>query len=133
MNIFQFSFIMNIFQFSFLSQSVNRNSIVIISKGYNYVIILGIISNFYISIDPVYPRSLANDLSWQVKSGESRFSLLHRSSSPLYTIILERAQLEQHRESVSILFSPSLSILSIVQFKSQSIILFLFPSFLFCI
>ena len=28
-----------------------------ISKGYRYVIILGIVSNFYISVDPVYPVS----------------------------------------------------------------------------
>ena len=28
-----------------------------ISKGYHYVIILGIISNLYISVDPVYPVS----------------------------------------------------------------------------
>ena len=34
-----------------------------INKGYHYVINLGIVSNFYISIDPVYPGSLAKDLS----------------------------------------------------------------------
>ena len=28
-----------------------------ISKGYHYVIILGIVSSFYISVDPVYPAS----------------------------------------------------------------------------
>ena len=30
-----------------------------ISKGYHYVINLGIACSFYISIDPVYPRSYA--------------------------------------------------------------------------
>ena len=30
-----------------------------ISKGYHYVITLGITNNFYISIDPVYPGSCA--------------------------------------------------------------------------
>ena len=30
-----------------------------ISKGYHYVINLGIACNFYISMDPVYPRSCA--------------------------------------------------------------------------
>ena len=34
-----------------------------ISKDYYYVTHLGIASNFYISIDPVYPESLAKDLS----------------------------------------------------------------------
>ena len=38
-----------------------------ISKGYHYVNNLGIVSNFCISIDisidPVYPESLAKDLS----------------------------------------------------------------------
>ena len=38
-----------------------------ISNGYHYVINLGIVHNFYISkdinIDPVYPGSLAKDLS----------------------------------------------------------------------
>ena len=55
-----------------------------ISKGYHYVINLGFVSNFYITIDistgPVYPGSLAKDLSQQVKSGESGISLLHKSS-----------------------------------------------------
>ena len=44
-------------------ESVNRNSIIMISKGYHYVINLGIVSNFYISIDPVYRGSLVKDLS----------------------------------------------------------------------
>ena len=30
-----------------------------ISKGYHFVINLGIVSNFYISVDPVYPGSCA--------------------------------------------------------------------------
>ena len=44
-------------------ESVNRNSIIMISKGYHFVITLGILSNFYISIDPVYLESLPNNLS----------------------------------------------------------------------
>ena len=42
-----------------------------ISKGYHYVINVGINSNFYISIDTAYPGSLAKDLLYQVNSGES--------------------------------------------------------------
>ena len=34
-----------------------------ISKGYHHMINLGIVSHFHISIDPVYPGSLAKDLS----------------------------------------------------------------------
>ena len=105
-----------------------------ISKGYHYVIDLGIVSNFYISIHiSIDPGSLAKDLSQQVNSGESAFSLLHRFSSPLSTMSFHRAQLEQHLYSLCVLFSPSLSILSIVQFKSPIIILFSFLSFIFCI
>ena len=44
--------------FSFVGQSVNGNIITIVSKGYHYAINLGIVSNFYFSIDPVYPGSL---------------------------------------------------------------------------
>ena len=70
------------------------NSIIMISKGYHYVINLGIFSNFYISIDIsidlVYPVSLAKDLLEQVNS-ESGFSLLRRSSSPLSTMNFHRA------------------------------------------
>ena len=51
---------------------------VIISKGYHYVINLGIVSNFCISIDPVYPGSLVKDLSQQVNSGEEGASALHK-------------------------------------------------------
>ena len=57
----------NLFHESFpilvLEESVNRNSIIMISKGYHYVINLVIVSNFCISIDPVYPGSLPKDLS----------------------------------------------------------------------
>ena len=48
--------------FSFWGESVNRNSIIMISKGYYYVINLGISSNFVISIDLVYPGSLLYDI-----------------------------------------------------------------------
>ena len=41
---------------------VNRNSIIMVSKGYHYVINLGI-SNFYISIDPVYLGSMPKEPS----------------------------------------------------------------------
>ena len=77
-----------------------------ISKGYQYVINLGI-SNFYISIDPVYPGSFVKDLSQQVNSGESGFSILHRSSSLLSTMILDRVQLE-HKVFVFYLHHPCL-------------------------
>ena len=49
--------------FSIWGESVNRNSTLMISKGYHYAINLVIFSNFYISIDPVYPGSLPKDLS----------------------------------------------------------------------
>ena len=57
-----------------------------ISKGYHRVINIGVLAIFYISIDPVYLGSLAKDLLQQVNSGESGFSLLHRSSSSLSTM-----------------------------------------------
>ena len=41
---------------------LNRNGIIMISKVYHYEINLVIASNFYISIDSVYPGSLAKDL-----------------------------------------------------------------------
>ena len=44
-------------------ESVNRNNIIMIGKGYHYVINLVIVSNFYISIEPVYPGSMPKDLS----------------------------------------------------------------------
>ena len=53
-------------------------------------LILVFLAIFYISIDPVYPGSLAKDLSYQVNLGESGFSLLHRSSSPLSKMSLDR-------------------------------------------
>ena len=61
-----------------------------VSKGYHYVINLGIVSNFYISIDSVYPGSMPKDLSQWVDSGESGFSLLHRPSSPLSMMSFDR-------------------------------------------
>ena len=45
--------------FPLLGESVNRNSIIMISKGYHYVNNFGIVSNFYIRIDPVYLGSSA--------------------------------------------------------------------------
>ena len=41
--------------FSFSEESVNRNSIIMISKEYHYVINLGITSNFNVSINHAYP------------------------------------------------------------------------------
>ena len=49
---------MNLSNFSFWWESVNRNSVIMISKGYHYVINLVIVSNFYIITEPVYPGSL---------------------------------------------------------------------------
>ena len=40
-------------------KSIRRNSIIMICKGYHYVFNLGIISNFYISVDSVCPESCA--------------------------------------------------------------------------
>ena len=44
---------------SFWGESLNKNSIIMISKGYHHVINIGIACHFYISIDPVYSRSYA--------------------------------------------------------------------------
>ena len=57
----------------FWGESVNRNSITMISKGYYYVIFL--VRNFYIRIDPVYAGSWSKDLLSRVNSWESGFSL----------------------------------------------------------
>ena len=45
--------------FNFWGESVNKYSIIVISKGYHYMINIGIACYFYISIDPVYRRSCA--------------------------------------------------------------------------
>ena len=57
MRIFKVTWIFS--SFSFWGESVNYNSIIIISKEYHYVINLGIACNFSISIDPVYSISCA--------------------------------------------------------------------------
>ena len=62
--------------------SLSIEIIIMIAKGYHYVINLDIVSNFCISIDPVYPGSLVKDLLEQLNSGVSGFSLVHRSSNP---------------------------------------------------
>ena len=60
-----------------------------ISKGYHYVINLGIAFNFFISIDPVYSRSCPRR---SIVAGELRdFSLLHRFSNPLSMMSFDRA------------------------------------------
>ena len=62
-----------------------------ITKGYDYVINLGIAKNFYIGIpDPVYPGSSVDDLLSWVNAKESGIYFLYRSSSPLFTISFER-------------------------------------------
>ena len=45
--------------FSLWGESVNKDSIIMISKEYHCMINLGIACNFYVSIDPVYPGSCA--------------------------------------------------------------------------
>ena len=55
----------------FTEGSVKRNSIIMISKGYHYVINFGIVSNFYISIGPVYSGSCAR--IYQFIAGELRW------------------------------------------------------------
>ena len=61
-----------------------------ISKGHHYEINLGVAYNFYISIDPVFPFPVSEDLSERVISEESKFSLLRGSSSPLSTMSFDR-------------------------------------------
>ena len=61
-NYFQESFPWIFSNFSFWGECVNRSSIIMISKGYHYVINVGIVSNFFI-IGHVYPGSLPKDLS----------------------------------------------------------------------
>ena len=43
---------------SFIQSRIQSHIYCTISKGYHYVINLCIASNFYVSIDPVYPESL---------------------------------------------------------------------------
>ena len=57
MNLFHELFPILVFE-----KSVIRNSIIMISKGYHYVINFVIVSKVYICIDPVYPGSLPKDL-----------------------------------------------------------------------
>ena len=72
---------------------MNRNDIIMVSRESHYVINIGIASNFYISIDisidPAYPESLAKGVSEQVNSEDCGFSLFHRSSNPLSTMIFD--------------------------------------------
>ena len=82
--------------FSFGGGSIIENSIIVINKGYYYVINLGISSNFYVSIDPFNPRSFARG---SIVANEQRnlgVFLLHRSSTPLSIMGFDRAWLEQH-------------------------------------
>ena len=51
------------FNLCFRLESVKRNSIIMISKGCRYVIHLGIISNVYIIVYPVFPGSCARESS----------------------------------------------------------------------
>ena len=74
---------------------MNRNDIIMVIREHHYVINIGTVSNFYISIDisidPAYPGSLAKGLLEQVNSEDCGFSLFHRSSSPLSTMIFDWA------------------------------------------
>ena len=62
---------------SFWGESINRNSIIMISRGYHYVIYFVIVSNFYISIDPVYPGSLQRTYhsGWTQENQGSPFTI----------------------------------------------------------
>ena len=67
-----------------------------ISKGYHYVISIGIASNLYISVNPVYPGSCARGSVVAGELTELGFFLLDRSLSPLSMINFGRASLEQN-------------------------------------
>ena len=76
--------------FSFWGESVKRNGIIMISKGYHYVN-LGTASIFHISIDPAYPGSCARG---SISVGELRriwVPLLHGPSNSLSTMSFDRA------------------------------------------
>ena len=97
--------------FSFWGESVNRNSIIMISKGYHYVINLGIFSNFLYQYrqdlwrreNPNSPKFICYDRSFG-KDHYIRSTLIfgkkpivadvlggiHRSSIPLSTMSLGR-------------------------------------------
>ena len=75
----------------FWGEPANENSIIIISKGNHCVVDLGIACNFYISIDPVYPRCCARISLVVGELRGIRVFLLHRSSSPLSTMSFNRA------------------------------------------
>ena len=118
--------------FVFWEESAKRNSINMISKGYHYVINLGIVSNFYISIDPIYPGSCAGGFD---VVGEIKGIWFFPSLYILEPILQDKFWQDIIRtifiQSLCVLFPPSLSILSIMQLKSSSIILLSFPSFIF--
>ena len=105
-----------------------------ISKRYHYVINLGIVSNFYISIDPIYPGSCARGFD---VVGEPKGIWFFLSPYILEPILQDKFWQDIIRtiliQSLCVLFPPSLSILSIMQLKSSSIILLSFPSLLFFI
>ena len=129
------------FNFSFWMDYVKWNSIIMISKGYYYVINVGIVSNVYISIDLVYPGSLARGSTVVIyqkiyflidpRARLSIFSLYPRAHYPWW--ILTGHNWNHIYKVFVFFFPPSLSILSIVQLKSPRIILFSFHSVLFFI
>ena len=92
-----------------------------ISKEYHHVITLGIVS--YISVDPVFPGSLPKHLSERVNSG----NLASPFTIDPQAIIFNDGIIETASIKSLCLLSPYLSILSIVQLKSLSIICFHFP------
>ena len=102
-----------------------------ISKEYHHVINFGIVANFYLSIDPAYPGSLAKDLSQQVNSVESGFSLLHRSSSPLSTMSFERVYWNSTYKVFVFYFHRPCLLYPQYNLSLQALFCFNFPHFYF--
>ena len=100
-----------------------------ISKGYHYVINLGIVGNFCISIDisidSVYPGSLPKTYCsrWTRGNLGSPFSIDPQAH---YSRWVFTGRNWNSTYKAGVLFSPSLSIFFIVQFTSPIIILFSF-------
>ena len=101
-----------------------------IKKGYHHVIDLDIACNFYISIDPVYPRCCARR---SIAEGKLRGIWVLPSLQILQSIIHDEFwQGIIETTSIKYLFLPSFSILSIAQLKSPNIYFFFhFPHFYF--
>ena len=102
-----------------------------ISRRYHYVINLGIVSNFYISIDPVYPESCIRGsfIVGELRNLGCPFSIDHWNHY-LQWFLIGYNWSDIYKIFVFYFHYPCL-ILSIVQSKSPSIILFSLSSFLF--